>query len=288
MQYQLQADPGQSRSTEADQDRAGQQKQTQDRAVNSQQKQSSTEADQDRAGQQTRTEQVNRSRPRQSSQQKQTQDRTVNRSRPRTEQSTEADPGQSRSRPRTEQVNRSRPRTEQSECRQSCLAGTGDLGSGVGSADDLAACLASERFATFFSQSRTYRTAKHADCAPRQLFIRVVVIPQRRFRGHFISTFDIHSMDMCALRKEQERTSETINALVESQENFKTLKLLMRLPTALDSLPSGTSRDLQESIRDVLGQGGLRQDSGARVHEGNVYSSDQHNENSSENQVMFI
>nr|XP_027214851.1 RING finger protein 37-like isoform X2 [Penaeus vannamei] len=73
---------------------------------------------------------------------------------------------------------------------------------------------------------------------------------------------------MCALRKEQERTSETINALVESQERFyKTLKLLMRPPTALDSLPSGTSRDLQESIRDVLGQGGLRQDSGARVHE---------------------
>ncbi|ROT74850.1 Protein-L-isoaspartate O-methyltransferase [Penaeus vannamei] len=59
----------------------------------------------------------------------------------------------------------------------------------------------------------------------------------------------------------------------------------MRPPTALDSLPSGTSRDLQESIRDVLGQGGLRQDSGARVHEGNVYSSDQHNENSSENQA---
>ncbi|ROT74853.1 hypothetical protein C7M84_006610, partial [Penaeus vannamei] len=85
------------------------------------------------------------------------------------------------------------------------------------------------------------------------------------------------AQDMCALRKEQERTSETINALVESlnllrcfaepRKLNKTLELLIRLLTALDSLPSGTSRDLQESIRDVLGQGGLRQDSGARVHE---------------------
>lgn len=76
------------------------------------------------------------------------------------------------------------------------------------------------------------------------------------------------AQDICALRKEQDRTSEKINALVESQEKLnKTLELLIRLLTALDSLPSGTSRDLRESIRDVLGQGGLRQDSGARVHE---------------------
>lgn len=94
------------------------------------------------------------------------------------------------------------------------------------------------------------------------------------------------AQDICALRKEQERTSEKINALVESQEKLnKTLELLIRLLTALDSLPSGTSRDLRESIRDVLGQGGLRQDSGARVHEENFYSSDQHYENSSENQA---
>nr|XP_027214857.1 uncharacterized protein LOC113807764 [Penaeus vannamei] len=94
------------------------------------------------------------------------------------------------------------------------------------------------------------------------------------------------AQDICALRKEQDRTSEKINALVESQEKLnKTLELLIRLLTALDSLPSGTSRDLRESIRDVLGQGGLRQDSGAPVHEENFYSSDQHYENSSENQA---
>ncbi|XP_069976486.1 uncharacterized protein, partial [Penaeus vannamei] len=70
------------------------------------------------------------------------------------------------------------------------------------------------------------------------------------------------AQELCALRKEHERASKTIDALVESQEQLnQTLQLLTELLIVLNSLSSRPWPDLQESIRDVLGQGGLRQDS---------------------------
>ncbi|ROT74848.1 hypothetical protein C7M84_006605 [Penaeus vannamei] len=76
------------------------------------------------------------------------------------------------------------------------------------------------------------------------------------------------AQELCALRKEHERASKTIDALVESQEQLnQTLQLLTELLIVLNSLSSRPWPDLQESIRDVLGQGGLRQDSGVRVNE---------------------
>nr|XP_027214844.1 uncharacterized protein LOC113807725 isoform X5 [Penaeus vannamei] len=76
------------------------------------------------------------------------------------------------------------------------------------------------------------------------------------------------AQELCALRKEHERASKTIDALVESQEQLnQTLQLLTELLIVLNSLSSRPWPDLQESIRDVLGQGGLHQDSGVRVNE---------------------
>ncbi|XP_042885224.1 tripartite motif-containing protein 12A-like [Penaeus japonicus] len=75
--------------------------------------------------------------------------------------------------------------------------------------------------------------------------------------------YDELVQELQAIRKEQGRAAETIDTLVENTEKLnQTIQMLTTLLLALDSTSSGPSRQLQERIRGVLGEGGLLEDVG--------------------------